>query len=226
MKAIIFDSGTLISFSMNGLLDELRGLRKIFRGKFLITKDVKREVIDKPLTIKKFELEALRIKQLLDEKVLEMPEAVGVFENEISKRTEDFLNIANNMFISKKENIHLIDSGEASCLALSKILNDKKIENVIAVDERTTRMLGENPEGLSKIMTAKLHTKIIVKKENFIFFKDFKFIRSTELIYVAYKKGIMNIKDGNLVLDALLYALKIRGAAISDEEIREIKSMK
>ena len=51
-KAIIFDSGTLISFSMNGLLPELRELKKIFNGKFLITKDVKREVIDKPIKIK------------------------------------------------------------------------------------------------------------------------------------------------------------------------------
>ena len=225
MKAIVFDSGTLIGFSMNGLLDELRELKKIFKGKFLITRDVKREIVDKPLTIKRFELEALRIKQLLEEKVLEMPESVGVNEGEISEKTQEFLNVANNMFVSNKENIHLIDSGEASCLALSRILIDKKIENVIAVDERTTRMLGENPEALAKLMSSKLHTKILIKKESFRFFKGFRFVRSTELIYVAYKKGIMKIKDGNLVLDALLYALKLRGAAISDDEIKEIKRL-
>ena len=47
-KAIIFDSGTLISFSMNGVTEELEKLKGIFEGKFLITPDVKREVIDRP----------------------------------------------------------------------------------------------------------------------------------------------------------------------------------
>ena len=39
MKAIVFDSGTLISLSMNGLVDELRDLKNIFKGNFFITKD-------------------------------------------------------------------------------------------------------------------------------------------------------------------------------------------
>ena len=55
-KAIIFDSGTLISFSINGLTEMIKDLKGIFKGKFLITQDVKREVIDIPLKIKKFEL--------------------------------------------------------------------------------------------------------------------------------------------------------------------------
>jgi len=225
MKAIIFDSGTLINFAMNGSLEELKELKKIFNGKFLITSDVKKEVIDKPLTIKRFELEALKIKQLLDEKILEMPESIGVFKNEILRETENFLNLANNLFFSDNREIHLIDSGEASCLALGKILDNRKIENVIAIDERTTRMLGENPDNLIKLMSEKLHTRITAKKEKLKYFKDFRFIRSTELIYVAYKKGIIGLKDGNLVLDALLYALKFKGAAISDNEIMEIKKI-
>ena len=77
-KAIIFDSSTLISFSMNGLLPELKALKKVFNGIFIITSDVKREVIDKPITIKRFELDALRLKQLLDENVLEMPVSLGI----------------------------------------------------------------------------------------------------------------------------------------------------
>ena len=91
MKILIFDSSTLISFSMNGLYDELAKLKKIFNGKFIITEDVKREVIDKPLTIKRFELEALRIKQMLDEKILEMPEAIGVSNRVLSKNILNIL---------------------------------------------------------------------------------------------------------------------------------------
>lgn len=63
-KAIIFDAGALITISMNGLDKELIRLKGIFDGVFLITQQVKKEVIDKPLTIKNFELEALRTKKL------------------------------------------------------------------------------------------------------------------------------------------------------------------
>jgi len=223
-NAIIFDSSTLISLSMNNLFEEIRGLKKIFRGKFLITKEVKSEIIDKPLNIKRFELEAIRLKQLLDEGILEMPSAVGVNDRDISNATRDILEIANKTFYSGNKDIHLIDLGEASALALSKIMTEKDMNNILAVDERTTRMLAEKPESLRKIMEGKLHTKIKTKEQNYVFFKNFRFVRSTELIYVAYKKGIVKSKDKN-ILDALLYALKFKGTAISDEEINEIKKM-
>ena len=223
-NAIIFDSSTLISLSMNNLFEEIRGLKKIFKGKFLITKDVKSEIIDKPLNIKRFELEAIRLKQLLDEGILEMPSAVGVNDRDISNATRDILETANKTFYSGNKDIHLIDLGEASALALSKIMTEKDMNNILAVDERTTRMLAEKPESLRKIMEGKLHTKIKTKEQNYVFFKNFRFVRSTELIYVAYKKGIVKSKDKN-ILDALLYALKFKGTAISDEEINEIKKM-
>lgn len=224
MKIIIFDASTLITFAMNGLFPELRELKKIFKGKFVITEDVKREVIDKPITIKRFELEALRVKQLLDDKVLEMASSLGVSENEISKRTKEFLNTANTMFKGRGRDINIIQIGEASCLALSRILDEKKIENVLAVDERTTRMLGEKPENLKKLLQKKLHASVTLSQENFKVFKGFRFIRSSELVYVMYKKGIMRLKD-DVVLDALLYAVKFKGCAISGDEIKEIKRL-
>lgn len=224
MKAIIFDSGTLISFSMNGLLGELSELKKFFDGKFIITADVKREVIDKPLTIKKFELEALRIKEMLDEKILEMPSSLGINEKILNDETEKIKRIANETLSTRGENVHLIDSGEASCVAMGVLLNRNKVENVIAIDERTMRLLCERPGNLKDIMEKKLHTKIIEKKDNYRFFKGLKFIRSIELIYVAYKKGVVKMK-GKDVLDALLYALKFKGASITDEEISEIKKI-
>ena len=223
-KAIIFDSSTLITFAMNGLLNELRGLKRIFKGSFVITKDVKRETIDKPLTIKRFEFEALKIKQLLDEGVLEMSSSLGVDDAELSRKTNEVLEIANNTFAGGGKNIHIIDAGEASCLALSKILENRKIKNVISVDERTTRMLGERPENLKKLLQKKLHTSITSKKGNYGYFTGFRFIRSSELAYVAYKKGLVRLKNGP-VLDALLYAVKFKGCSISDAEINEIKKM-
>ena len=222
MKILIFDSGALISFAMSGLIGEIRNLKKIFGGKFIITKSVKEEIVDKPLTIKRFELEAMMIQQLLDDKILEMPSSLGIDDGEIVRGTQEILGVANNIFYTRKRPVHLIDAGEASCLALSQILSGKKIENIIAIDERTTRMLGEKPENLRKLMESKLHMPVFDKNADYKLFNGFKFIRSTELIYVAYKKNLISIKNKN-VLDALLYAPKFSGAAISDDEINEIK---
>ncbi len=224
-KAIIFDSGTLISFSMNGVTDILEKLRGIFDGKFIITPDVKREVIDRPLQIKKFSLEALKIKHLLDMKILELPSSIGLNDKDVARRTSEMLDRANSTYRGGRD-IHVIDYGEASCLAVSKMLSEKGIENVIAVDERTTRMLVEKPENLKDLLERKLHTRITLVKKGFESFKNFKVIRSVELIYVSWKKGLVELKDGNYVLDALLYALKFKGCAVSSEEIEEIKKMK
>jgi hypothetical protein len=223
-KIIIFDASTLITLAMNGMFDEVRGLKKIFRGKFIITKEVKKEIIDKPITINRFKLEALKLKQLVDENILEMPLVIGINDEEISKKTTEILDVANNTFQGNNKSIHLIDLGEASCLALSKILNKKGIKSVIAMDERTTRMLGENPESLKKFLQKKLHAKISVKRENLELFKEFKVLRSSELVYIAYKKGLIKLKNG-FILDALLYAVKFKGCSISEDEIREIKKL-
>jgi len=225
-KAIIFDSGTLISFSMNGITRILRKLKGVFAGKFMITNEVKREVIDVPIRIKKFELEALKIKRLLDDGILELPTVVGVSNSEIEKEDNRFLTLANSTFNGRDRDIHILDHGEASCLALSKILTEKGVENLIAIDERTTRLLVEKPENLKHIFEERMNTKVTIRKENVHAFQNFKIIRSTELAYVAYKKGLTDLKDGASVLDALLYALKFKGAAISGDEIEEMKRLK
>jgi hypothetical protein len=220
-KAIVFDSGALISFSMNGITDILKNLKKVFQGKFLITTEVKREVIDVPLKIKKFELEAIKIKALLDDGIFELPSSLGIKDSEIEKEDNKMLDIANSTFSGKGRNINILDHGESSCLALSKILTEKGIKNIIAIDERTTRLLVEKPENLKNIFEERMHTKITIRNQTKLF-KDFRIIRSTELVYVAYKKGLIELKDP-ILLDALLYALKFKGAAISGDEIEQIK---
>lgn len=208
---------------MNGLLDLLYDLKKLFRGKFIVTKSVKYETIDRPIGIKKFELAALKVNQLLKDKILELPDSLNINEKEIKLRSNEILKKLNNSFLAGEEFMHIIDSGEASCLALSLICQEKNIENVIVIDERTTRMLGESPENLRRLFESKLHTKVILKQE-LVFLKDIKFIRSSELVYIAYKKNLIHLKNGD-VLDALLYATKFKGAAISRQEIEEIKRL-
>jgi hypothetical protein len=224
-KAIIFDSSTLINFAINGLLQEFRELKKMFDGKFLITKEIVGEIIDKPMKIKRFELEALKIKELFTDNVLELPSSLGIDEKKVSSMTAEILNITNNTFFAKGNAMQIIDLGEASCLALSRLLDEKGIKNVVSVDERTIRLLCEKPENLLSIFQNKLHTDVKFKKENLKSFRDFKFIRSAELIFIAYKKGIVKLRDHGNVLDALLYAMKLNGCSISEEEINEMKRL-
>ena len=225
-KAIIFDAGTLISLSMNGLIDELRKLKKIFNGNFLITSQVKAEIIDNPLKIKQFELEALRTRKSLEDGILELAESLGFNNSAIQSESEKIMNTSNSLFQSSRGEVKIMHLGEASCIALSKMLNEKKIKNLIAIDERTTRMLIEKPENLKDLLSRKLHTNIRSLKSNFEYFKEFSVIRSVELVYVLWKKGLMELNDGINVLDALLYALKFKGCSVSSDEIEEIKRMK
>lgn len=221
-KAIIFDAGALISFSMNGITKMIKDLKGVFSGKFIITEEVKKEIIDTPIKIKRFQLEALKIKDLFDEKILELPSSLGIKDSEIQQKTEEFLDIANSTFNGDGKDLKIMDKGEASCLALSKILNKKGIKNIIAIDERTTRVLAENPENLKKFLEKKMHVKISADKKKFEHFTDYKVIRSPELIYIAYKKGLVKLKSEK-ALDSLLHAMKFKGASISNGEIEEIK---
>lgn len=221
MKVLIFDTSSLITLSMNCLTSILSDLKKNFSGKFIIPEDVKNEAIDRPLNIKKFKLGALRIKSLLDDKILEMPESVGISKEEVKKKCSEVMRKVNNSYFARGEFMHIIDNGEAACLALSYLCQERGIENVLVVDERTTRMLSENPENLRRIFESKIHTKVQLRGD-FSDLKDVKFIRSSELAYVAYKKGLIKLK-GNEVLDALLYGVKFKGCSISGQEIEEAK---
>jgi len=223
---IIFDASTLISLSMNGLLGELKKLKEAFNGKFIVTKEVKEEVVDNPINVKRFELEALRVIKLMKEGVIELPDSLGIKNQEVEAGKNKIMNIANSMFAGNKKPIHIIHDGEASCLALSRILLEKKIPHVIAIDERTTRMLGEKPENLKELLTKKLSTNVTLQSKDFKYFRGFRFIRSTELMYVAWKKGLLELDNGKTVLDAVLWALKFKGCAISGDEIQEIKAIK
>ena len=75
---------------------------------------------------------------------------------------------------------------------------------------------------LKETFAKKTHTEINAEKENYQFFKNFKIIRSSELVYIANKKGLVELKDPR-VLEAMLYAIKYRGCSISEQEVEEMK---
>lgn len=218
-KYLIFDSGALINFTINGLLDVFEKLKEYFPGEFLITRTIKHEVIDHPLKVQRFEWAALRVQELLNKGILELAEEKIVNDDELTKEAEKLMGEANNTFFAKNERIHILDRGECECLALSRIISRKGHKNLIVIDERTARVLCESPENLQKLFEKKLHTPVGSDKSKFKLFKEFKIIRSTELAYMAYKKGFIKIKEKD-TLEAIIYALKFGGTSISEKEVQ------
>ncbi len=220
MKFLIFDAGPLISLTLSGKLDILEKLKK--NGiEFVVTPQVKREVIDKAMTIKKYKLEAIEIAELIIKGVLKESKDF-VKEEDLAKETIEVLSLSKKIISSGTEKINLIQEGEASCLAFSKLC---KSENLIVIDERTTRLISESVENLKNLMEKKLHARLEVNKKSLVYFKEFRYIRSSELIFLAFKRNFIGLKKDKETLDALLYSLKFHGAAISSREIDEMKEM-
>ncbi len=223
MKSMVFDSSTIISLSLNNLLYLLPELKHRFNGQFFITNEVKKEIIDKPIQSKKFKLEALQIHQLILDNTLE------IYGQQLEKQTQNLLNLINNLFKAENHFIKLVDPAEVESLALANLLKATYV-----VDERTIRMIIENPNELKNLFERKLHTKITINQENLKELKkeiNVNIIRSSELGLVAYSLGILknlvqkdHLTNYNLkheLVDGILWGLKLNGCAISQEEIEQ-----
>lgn len=225
MKYLIFDSGPLINFSMNGILDSLEKLKQSFNGEFLITKEVKEEIIDTPLRIKQFELGAMRLEEIYKKGIVKLADLSKADVEELRKFRENYMMVANSMFKVKNKEVHLLDKGECAVLALSTIMKKKTGKDIpIVIDERTTRMICEKPENLKLLMEKKLHTKINADTKNYDLFRGFKVIRSTELAYIIYKKNLFTLKNPK-VFEAIVYGLKFKGCSISEKEVESLSKM-
>ena len=223
MKYLIFDAGPIISLTLNGMLPVIEKLKGVFGGEFILTPAVKREVVDRPMKIKKFKLEALQVQDMIDRGVFKMSKDI-ISNQKLDSEAKKILKNANGTLRSTStgEKIKIIQDGEVACLAFANLCG---CDNVIVIDERTTRMLTEAPENLEKMMESKLHTPLDANLDLLEGMKHFKFIRSAELLYVAYKKDLIGVKKEKELLDALLYGVKFKGCAISSTEIETMKRM-
>ncbi len=222
-KVLILDAGPLINLSMNGLLEIFENIKKMGIN-IVITNYVYQEVVDRPANIPRFELGALRIKELIEKGIIQFATDLGIASQEIESETQHMIKLINCSIKSENHCIEIVSPAEISCLAVSKILSGREINNIIGIDERTTRVLFEKPSNLKDLMSNKLHRSINLNTKEIENLGHFKFIRSSELVYMAYKKGFIELKDKRAI-EALLYATKFKGCSISWEEIEQLKKM-
>lgn len=225
MKALAFDSGPIISLAMNNLLWLLEPLKRAFGGPFYITPTVRHELVERPLKIKKFEYEAIQVAKLIDDGIVE------VFTGTMTKRSEHLVKLANQCYSSKGRYIRIVHDAEIETLTLAGDFSD----HMSVVDERTVRLLLENPEDLRTLLERRLHRSVQMTAKNVRFFQDeladVGIIRSSELVTSAFSLGLFDslvprLRNGReVLLDAVLWGVKSNGCAITTQEIEEIKEI-
>lgn len=210
---IVADSSSIISLAINCLSPVLNSLGV----KIAVTKGVYDEIITHPIHMKRFALESMRIKRLFSEGVISVRDADP-------KITGEILDRANSIFELSNHYLRIIHKGEAEAISLLKEIN----ANALLIDERTMRLLIENPEQLRDVLSRQNNQNISINHRNLELFSsiipDVSIIRSAEIAAIAYEKGILNNyigSNGKDVLEATLYALKFSGCAISWQEIDE-----
>jgi hypothetical protein len=186
---------------------------------------VRKELIERPLSIKRFEFEALQVLKLVNDGVLE------VYENFPKKRSSQLLSLANNSFQVDHKNIELIQSGEIESVASALELGAE----TVVMDERTLRLMIEDSFGLRHLLEKRFKEKVLPNQSKISQFqqqlRSVRIIRSIELVAAAYKLGLFEeyipeMKDGReILLDSILWAVKSNGCAVSEEEIEEMKKL-
>jgi len=227
----VFDTGPIISLTLNNILWVLEALRERFDGEFYITEGVYKELIEKPLSTKKYKFEALQILPLITKGILKLNK-----RQEIKDKAQELLDLANQSFVARDNNIGIVHQGEVEAIACAIIEG----ADTLVIDERTTRSLIESPELLERHFERKLHTNVDVNRDNLNRLceqiKHIKVIRSFELASVAFEKGLLNMYDvkgeeeyvpniRRALLEGVLWGVKLNGCSVKREEIYEILDM-
>ncbi len=223
-NVLFFDAGPIITLVMSRLAFILPELKKIFNGKFYITPSVQYELVQRPLTTKRFEFEALEVMKMIKEGTLE------VYGNIPTKQVQSFKKLANSAFSMGKKTLDILQEGE-----MESITSALQHNASIVMDERTLRLLIESNQDMKSLLEHRNKSKVTTNKEKMDqFSKQFSsipIVRSIELAAVAIQKGLLQnylppLKHGEEILhDAVLWATKFNGCAVSEHEIEELKQI-
>jgi len=222
-KILFFDAGPVITLVMSRLVWILPELKKKFGGKFYITPAVKKELVERPLQIKRFQFEAMQVLKLIREGVFEVYEDIP--EKEVARLSK----LANTSFRLGNKPVEIIQSGEIE----SVICALKTNAEAIVMDERTLRLFIENSKEMESLLERRFKKDVSTNPENLKKFSQelqkIKIIRSIELISAAYKMNLLEsyipkMKNGRGILaESVLWAAKYNGCAVTEHEVLEIR---
>jgi len=218
MKSLVFDTSSIISIVTNSLLNVLPELKQDFNGDFFIPEAVKKELVDRPLKTRKYGFEAMLVTKTIED---------GNLKINKKRMQKNVFQLYNQMYMAKGKTIKIVHKAEIDALSLAIAIG----ADGYVVDERTMRLVIEDPEKLRFLLEKKLHTKITINKkimrELLKITKNIKIIRSTELMVIAHERGLLKnyISDKYTTkeqIESLLWGLRLKGCSISTDEINKV----
>ncbi len=213
----VIDSGTMITLSSTCLINVFSNFVKFNKFDLIVSSTVADESVWKPISNKRFSLNAARIKHIFNEKIVRVTNT----SPEIKSLEEKILFLTNNSFFVNGNPLKIIQGGEAEAMALAKVFGAK----AMFIDERTTRSLIENPLRLKQVLEKRQNSTVTINKKNIDEFRnmfpDLSVFRSVDIIALAYEQDLFDheLDHGKLELEAALYAAKFSGCAVSEKEI-------
>jgi predicted nucleic acid-binding protein len=222
-KYVLCDASSLISLTSSCLEHTLYFFHDSFGVKFFIPQSVEEEVVKRPLSLRSkiHCFSALRIKDMINDGIVE------VVSESMAQETKRLMELGNKIFYARGKPVNIIHEGETEMLALAGKL---QIESLL-MDERTTRILVEDPGAMKDHLQKEFDATIMVNRNALSQFLSsigsMEVIRSTELLYLAYEKGFLDSFQGIAAeaAEAALYKLKYSGCAISFHELEEYSGM-
>jgi len=212
LKAVC-DASSLISIVSTCFANSLKELVKTLGLELYISKTVYKECIERPITIKRYELSAVRLKQAVKQGWIK------VFKEKLYDEMKRIQKTANKIYKINNRPLELVHEGEAESLALMKRLSAK----IFIIDERTTRMIIESPEQLAVRLRKKYNAEVAINKKALREFNsmvgDIDILRSAELIALCFEHNLLALPKEPQSLEAALYAVKYAGCAVAGYEI-------
>jgi predicted nucleic acid-binding protein len=210
---IVVDSSSVISLAVNCLCPVLERLGT----NFIITPKIYEEIVSRPSENKRFALESMRIRRLVESGTLLVQEPAGTLH-------EDILDAANRVYSIRGKELKIIHHGEAEAISLAAEIKAR----AFLVDERTMRLLIEAPYELRKLLAYRNQAEVKLNevwlRKLKLLLPDIPLIRSAEIVAIAYERGLLTMMHGvedKTVLEAALSALKFSGCAITWDEVAE-----
>ncbi len=219
MNRIVCDSGPLISFSDTCLINVVSFLSK--RGvEFIIPKLVEKEIFFTPIKIHRYAFSAARLHKAVHDADLRLV----TVNQRIVRQVED---AANNVFSIREKPLKILHKGEIEALVAFKQYNC----SALVVDEKTTRLLIEDPELLQDSISDEYGTEVSVNLKKLKEFnnltKNIEILRASDLTAIAAKRGFFNSfgKHSNEAFHSAIYALKYAGCSLSEKEVAYYQSL-
>ena len=187
--------------------------------RFVIPQSVFDETVSRPETIRRFELNAVRLKQAVAEGWIELVKPDQTTTEYMSKLAD----LCNKSFFSSERSLELLQKGELEAMAVFKQLS----ADGLAIDERTCRMILEDPFRLQSLIGKRNDQRITVDEKRLSELTTFLgkplVVRSCDLLALAYKQKLFpdDLVQSKQGLEAALWSVKFTGCAVSGSEIED-----